>query len=111
MKSHLLLPLSVICGAIFESFAGPSSADYQAAIREATERYRGDCTEIIHTIVYEEASFQVEGMPDMRPVCLFGCNPFPYEPFLLMPESLRRATPNPSMQLTPSRTAFTFSHD
>lgn len=29
--------------------AGLTSADYQAAIREATERYRGDCTEIVTT--------------------------------------------------------------
>ena len=116
MKSSVLLPLIASGAFVAICIAGPSSADYQAGIREATERYRGDFGGTISMVVYEEASF---GGPA---VCLAGCNPFPYQPFVLRHAAkladidansvtLQRFTPNQSMQLTPSRTAFTFYHD
>jgi len=52
-----------------------SSTDYQAALRAATEPYRGDSVETSDTVVYSEYS--------TRPVTPSPLNPFPAEPFTL----------------------------
>jgi hypothetical protein len=83
--------------------AGPTSADYQAAIREATERYRGDCTETtVRERFYRYGSFT----RDLADKYLRAFDDYPFTRSLL-----HALTPNPAIQLTPSRTAFTFDHD
>jgi hypothetical protein len=86
------------------SAADLSSADYQAAIREATERYRGDCTE--RTVVTERYSFHGSLSGD---ICDKYLHTFDALQFTL--SLLPHFTPNPAMQLTPSRTEFTFHND
>jgi hypothetical protein len=121
MKSSLLV--AIVALALRCAMAAPWSADYQAAIREATERYRGDGTGIISIIVYEEVFFsEPSGLSDSPPVCIALHNPFPYEPFVLgrlhrlngigpSSVSLQRFTPNHPMQLTATRFTFTLFDD
>jgi len=83
--------------------SGPTSADYQAAIAEATERYRGDCIQLIPT---DRQYFDGSVTRDLCEEYLAVFADFEFTRSLL-----QTATPNPAMQLTPSRTAFTFHHD
>jgi hypothetical protein len=59
--------------------AAPSSADYQAAIREATEAYRGDCAEGSDIIVW--SGFYMR--PEIPSPLDYRSDPFPAEPFTL----------------------------
>ena len=80
------------------------SADYQAGIREATERYRGDLTEGV--IVIEREYFHGSFSRDIGDSYLKT-----FAAFHFTLSQMPRCTPNQSMQLTPSRTVFTFHDD
>ena len=86
------------------SVAAPWSADYQRLIREATENYRGDFVE--GAISVEHYYFYGSFTRDTRDKYLRAFTAFPCTRSLL--DAL---TSNQTMQLTPSRTEFTFHHD
>jgi hypothetical protein len=112
MKAGMFLIVIALAIGLRAAVAGLSSAEYRAGIREATERYRGDCTEIVHLIVCEEASSSDPTLiSDTPAVCLRDCNPFPLESFVLGSVSLSPATPNQAMELTATRLTFTLSDD
>jgi hypothetical protein len=79
---------------------------YQQVVREATESYRGDFPDGYgHTILV-----QYYGGTGIH---YFSQSELPQKiwtvPFLSV--TLQPVPPNPAIQLTPSRTAFTFDHD
>jgi hypothetical protein len=89
---------------------GQTATDYRAAIRDAIENTRevgpGHYVSAVPSRVFISL---ITGLPLKQSSELFS-----FEPFTLRSttsESLHSATPNQSMQLTPSRTAFTFDHD
>ena len=86
------------------SVAAPWSTDYQRLIREATENYRGDFVE--GPISVEHYYFYGSFTRDTRDKYLRAFTAFPCTRSLL--DAL---TSNQTMQLTPSRTEFTFHHD
>jgi hypothetical protein len=102
MRSTCLLALVWIASVCGSAVAGPTAADYQIAIREATELYRGDLTrrDIVNWWEYVLIRDVIFGD--------YSSVQFPTDPFGSV--SLHSATPNQTLQLTPSRTAST-SHD
>jgi hypothetical protein len=77
---------------------------YRQVIREATEAYRGDFPDGHTTLVQYYGTSRIHYFSqDERPKKIWT------EPFISV--SLQAVSPNPSMQLTPSLTAFTFHHD
>ena len=96
---------------------GQTVVDYQAAIREATEAYRGDCTELSGVVVRRELFVgSIDRMFQSPGVCVFGCGFFPHERLRLdhseqlnpasQPFGLQRFTPNQAMQLTATARSF-----
>jgi hypothetical protein len=80
--------------------AGPTAADYQAAIREATELYRGDCTE---TMLTEHFYFYGSFSRDLSAKYLRA-----FEDCEFIRNLLHAFTPNQPMPPTATRTAFRF---
>jgi hypothetical protein len=83
----ILFPTSLL-------FSAPSYADYQAAVREATERYRGDCNEGIFS--GDREYFYGSYKRDIRDNYLRAFDDFQFTLSLLP-----RFAPNQTMQLAP----------
>jgi hypothetical protein len=93
-----------------------SGEEIRQAVREAAALYRGDFLPGQIAIVTRMEFFQRDDGPM---ICVSGCDPFsvrftlprPMADFASFPVSLQGPTSNQTMQLTPSRTAFTFDYD
>ena len=113
MLSHLVKSGACLAALLAQSLFAQTSADYQAAIREAIEAYRGDCTEHANFVVCEEWYDPTSGTHTPQ----HATNVFPPEAFALsLPvgenraftsASLQHATSNQTLELTATRRALT----
>ena len=105
MKFRLCIVASIVLLPIAVTLSAPSSADYQAAIREATENYRGDLTEgivVIRREYFHSGSFN-------RDITDKYLRTFAEFPFTL--SLLSRFTSNQTMKLTATAPCFDHAFD